>query len=193
MSTDKSKRRLRDRRRGYTIIASVLLIATSSGAYVWWQFTSAERAFVAHARQGKDWLSRVESFPSAGREHLSPGSSYQYSGTFPTSGPHDPTSTPPGFYKTWQSTTQLVHALEHGNIVIYYDEADPAVMDMLQRWAKLYDNPWAGLVVAPRSGLGRSIVLTAWTRQLVLREFDPGMAAAFIDAYRGRGPERPVR
>ena len=40
---------------------------------------------------------------------------------------------------------------------------------------------------------GEAIVLTAWTKRLRLDPFDPAAAAAFIDAYRGRGPEHPVR
>ncbi len=52
---------------------------------------------------------------------------------------------------------------------------------------------WAGIVVTPKSGLGETVVLTAWTRVLRLKPFEPEAAAAFIDAFRGRGPERPVR
>lgn len=39
--------------------------------------------------------------------------------------------------------------------------------------------------------LGESIVLIAWTRRLRLEEFEP--AGAFVDTYRGHGPENPVR
>jgi hypothetical protein len=49
-------------------------------------------------------------------------------------------------------------------------------------------------VIATRSsGLGKAVVLTAWRRILRLDEFDPPAAAAFIDQFRGRGPENPVR
>ena len=33
----------------------------------------------------------------------------------------------------------------------------------------------------------------AWRRTLTLDPFDGDAGAAFIDAYRGRGPEHPVR
>ncbi len=42
-------------------------------------------------------------------------------------------------------------------------------------------------------GLGSDLVLTAWTKRLRLASFDAPLAAAFVDAYRGRGPEHPVR
>jgi hypothetical protein len=35
--------------------------------------------------------------------------------------------------------------------------------------------------------------LTAWTKKLSLVQFDEAAAAAFIDAFRGRGLENPVR
>jgi len=41
--------------------------------------------------------------------------------------------------------------------------------------------------------LNNQIVLTAWRKRLKLDAFDTKIAAAFIDAYRGRGPERQVR
>jgi hypothetical protein len=83
--------------------------------------------------------------------------------------------------------------LEHGNIVIYYDTPEPEALATLKDWAGLYTGTWDGVVVAPMDGLGGDLVLTAWTKTLRLRSFDAGLAAAFVDAYRGRGPEHPVR
>jgi hypothetical protein len=47
--------------------------------------------------------------------------------------------------------------------------------------------------VVTHEGLGDGVVLTAWTKKLVLPEFQPEAAATFIDTYRGRGPENSVR
>lgn len=66
-------------------------------------------------------------------------------------------------------------------------------MEQLKEWAGLYDGQWSGLVVTRNSGLDEAVVLTAWTKRLEFDSFDPAAAAAFIDAYRGRGPENPVR
>ena len=181
-----------DARWNFAILAAIALAALY-GAYAWWDSARIESAFMARAAEGEGALERVESSPSQGRAHLNPGQSYAYQNRFPTSGPHDPTWTPPGVYDQPQRPTQLVHALEHGNIVIYYDEPGPEVMERLERWADLYDDQWSGLVVTPAAGLGNAVVLTAWTKRLELDPFDPAAAAAFIDAYRGRGPENPVR
>ena len=40
---------------------------------------------------------------------------------------------------------------------------------------------------------GNAVLLNAWTKSLKLEPFDPVTAAGFIDTYRGRGPENPVR
>ena|SRR5918996_4475010 len=79
------------------------------------------------------------------------------------------------------------------NIVTYYDKPGAEGMKRLEGWAGLHDGQWSGLVVTPAAGLGEAVVLTAWTKRLELDTFNPAGAAAFIDAYRGRGPEHPVR
>jgi len=179
---------LRDR---FLAVAGILLV--SFIAWKWWSFESLEKDFMALAAQGEAAMSQVRDVPSRGRTHLSAGEDYTYNDPFPTSGPHDPWPINPGFYRQEQNPTQLVHSLEHGNIVIYYDEPASGVLSKLRRWTRHYNGPWSGIVLTPQAGLGEEIVLTAWTRVLRLDPFDPAAAAAFIDRYRGRGPENPVR
>jgi hypothetical protein len=47
--------------------------------------------------------------------------------------------------------------------------------------------------VVPSPGLKERIVLTAWEKRLLLDRFDEGAAAAFLEAFRGRGPEGAMR
>lgn len=168
-----------------------LFVAVLAGA-IWWASSTRQNDFLALAGEGREAMrGQVASEPSAGRDHVSGPVDYDH--RFPLSGPHNPTWVEPGVYDTPQPKAKLVHALEHGNIVIYYDEPGSEVMGRLRDWAGLYDNQWSGIVVTPAAGLGESIVLSAWTKRLRLDEFDAAPAAAFIDAYRGRGPENPVR
>ncbi len=182
----------RDRRWNYAMLGAAVL-ALGYGAYAWQQAARGEDAFLTLAGQGRSALAQVQSIPSRGRDHLAPGQTHRYPSPFPTTGPHAPAPTLPGVYTRPQPPTGLVHAVEHGNIVIYYDAPGGAAMERLRAWADLYDGQWSGLVVTPSSGLGKAVVLTAWTKRLRLDAFDPAAAAAFIDAYRGRGPEHPVR
>lgn len=182
----------RDRRWNYALLALVVL-GLGYGAYAWQQASLDEESFLALAERGQQALARVESIPSRGRDHLSPGESHSYPSRFPTTGPHAQTPTQPGVYTQPGRPTALVHALEHGNIVIYYDQPGEQAMQQLKDWAGLYDGQWSGLILTPSPDLGEALVLTAWTRRLELDAFEPTAAAAFIDAYRGRGPEHPVR
>jgi len=161
--------------------------------YQWWMAKQAEGPFLAFIQQGQGALAAVQTSPSQGRTHLIRGQHYDYRVAFPTSGPHDPSPTNPGFYDEAQPPTQVVHALEHGHVVVYIDEPGAEAVGLLEDWARLYRGAWDGLVVLRRPGLGQRVVLTAWTKRLDQATFDAAGAAAFIDAFRGRGPENAVR
>ncbi len=78
-------------------------------------------------------------------------------------------------------------------MVIYYDTPGDAAVATLKDWASRFKGQWSGVVATRFAGLGNELVLTAWTRSLRLNSFDAAQAAAFVDAFRGRGPENPVR
>jgi len=163
-------------------LTAVVVVAAAVAVWPWW---AAKQEFAG--------LNAVESFPSEGTAHIRPGERVFYRTAPPTSGPHDPVPTPPGFYSETQPPEKLVHALQHGNIVIYVERPDPAVLQTLRKWAGQYSGRWDGVIVTPYSGLKQSIILTAWQHRLRLKEFDSAAATAFIDKFRGRGPENPVR
>ncbi len=181
------------RRRDIAIVAVVLVAIGGGGGFAWWQLQQAEAAFLTLVAAGQPSLPRVRNMASAGGGHLDPGQTQIYESRIPTSGIHDRRWVKPGVYDAPQRPTQLVHAVEHGNIVIYTERPGAAVLETLDGWADLYDGQWNGIVVTPMSGLGETVVLTAWRKRLDLSPFDPAAAAAFIDAHRGRGPENPVR
>ena len=181
----------RSRRR---IVAWAIALALVAGGG-WWWYTGqqAEDAFLEQARRGEAALARVVRHPDEGSGHLAPGESVRYQSDPPTSGIHDPRWTDPGVHERLQSRERLVHSLEHGMIVIYYDQPAAHAFTTLKDWAGLYGAPWSGIVLAPKPGLGKAVILAAWRKTLRLDPFEPDAAAAFIDAYRGRGPEHPVR
>jgi len=162
-------------------------------AWQWQQARGVEAEFLDLARAGQAALTRVETGRGAGRGHLAPGETITYPDRFPTSGAHDPVWVDPGVYDTVQPATRLVHSVEHGMIVVYYDKPTPEAKALLESWAGLYQGPWSGIVLAPAAGIGEAVVLTAWNKTLRLDPFEAAAAAAFIDRFRGRGPENPVR
>lgn len=171
----------------------IALAAVASGIAYWVTHQESEAAFLELVAEGRDRLEGITTHPNLGRRHLEIGESYHYTAEFPTSGPHERIWAEPGFYELVPPRTRIVHALEHGNIVIYYDKPGSETMDTLEAWTRLYGGQWDGLLAVPKPGLGEKLVLTAWVKELHQPRFDPAAAAAFIDKFRGRGPENPVR
>ncbi|MDX1402859.1 MAG: DUF3105 domain-containing protein [Kiloniellales bacterium] len=176
-------------------MAVSVLVILGAGYLVWDSVDSseAEEAFLALAAEGRGELPTIDRDPNLGNRHLDPGQDFDYGKRFPTSGPHALTPTRPGIYDDIQPPIEVVHALEHGHIVIYRDRPGEAVEEILSGWSSLYGGLWDGVVVVPSPGLGERIVMTAWRHRLDLANFDAKIAAAFIDRFRGRGPENPVR
>ena len=145
------------------------------------------------AQEGQGALERVRSPSLQGNEHLAVGETKVYVEIFPTSGDHSATPLKAGFYQKAMPKINLVHSLEHGAIVIYFDEPGEDAIQLFKDWTSLYTGSLDAVIATKSTGLGAAVVMTAWTKSLRLETFDAAGAAAFLDAYRGRGPERAVR
>ncbi len=143
----------------------------------------------AWAQQGL--LANVQTLPDQGAEHTD--GLVDYGTTFPTSGAMSPSPIPAGYYPSRVPSESLVHSLEHGHIVIYFDQPGEAAMTAMQGWTQQYQGGLDGVIAVRVRGMGPGIALTAWTKLLILPSFDEATTFAFIDAFRGRGPERAVR
>ncbi|MFB6303221.1 MAG: DUF3105 domain-containing protein [Haloferacaceae archaeon] len=142
-------------------------------------------------------LSDVRSFPSEGTQHVERGTDVDYDTYPPTSGPHYAGTVAAGFYEETPPMGDMVHTLEHGAVVIYYD---PAVLTedaraSLRAWANAHTGTWRSVVVVPhaRDDPEAPYVLTAWRHLLRMNEYDAQVVRAFLAEYLGRGPEHPVR
>ena len=175
------------------VLGAIAVAALVAGGFYLWRSYQTSGDFEALATQGQAALTRVETTTNLGGGHLTPGQGHVYNERFPTSGIHDRVPVAPGFYEEPQAANKRVHSVEHGHIVIYYESPGAEAIQLLKDWTALYGGHWDGVVAAPSSGLGKAVVLTAWRKILRLDEFDPAAAAAFIDEFRGRGPENPVR
>lgn len=123
-----------------------------------------------------------------------------YSSLPAASGPHwDPSGVANwGVYTTPQPETQLIHNLEHGGIVIWYDperlddEAIGTLEDYVDRQTasgisgryKFILSPWGGSDPLPAP-----VVATAWRYLLELETADIGAIDEFARARYGRSPE----
>jgi len=121
-----------------------------------------------------------------------------YSSLPAASGPMSSSVANWGVYSTPQLETELVHNVEHGGIVIWYDpeRLDADGIDTLTRYVntqiasglggrfKFILSPWGG-----EEPLPSPIVLTAWRYLLELEEADTGAIDDFARARYGRSPE----
>ena len=140
-------------------------------------------------------LPGLEVHPEEGRAHVPEGTRVQYASDPPTSGPHYDRGLTPGFYDRPADPRVLLHNLEQGHVVIYYDprRLSPDDRAALQAWTQRYRGRWEAVVAVPRPDPRYAVILTAWRHALRLPAYDDEVVARFIDRFRGRGPVNPVR
>lgn len=133
--------------------------------------------------------SALESFEDEGNEHVADGAEVDYLTEPPTSGPHYATPAGPGLYASALPEEQLVHNLEHGQIVIYFSPDAPE--EVVAELRELVESDPLGLLAVPyeaASGSGE-IILTAWTHLQRCEGFSGEDIDAFRAEFEGRGPE----
>lgn len=137
----------------------------------------------------------LQSVPCKTAAHVKEGQSVKYETDPPLSGEHWPSWLPPGFYTAPQAPEQLVHDLEHGNIVIYYDPDRLSADDKakLKALTQQFHQDFQGVLAVPRKDKDSVLILTAWEHSLRLNSYTPAAVDQFVDALRGRGPEKAVR
>jgi hypothetical protein len=145
-------------------------------------------------------LAGVEHFLCEGQDHVADGTRVTYKTDPPTSGNHWAGPTPPGFYAPGQADAytlpeRLVHSLEHGNVVIYYNPTTVTTeqQDRLKALARKWPGQWDGVVVVPRNDAEYPIILTAWEYMQKLKTWNEDQINDFVRTFAGRGPENPMR
>jgi len=126
------------------------------------------------------------------RDHVAEGQRVEYVTIPPTSGKHWPQWADCGFYTQELPDERIVHNLEHGNIVVSYNFANPAQvtelrdalqdLDLFEDWgvARPYDKLEDG-----------QIALTAWGRISPMKGVSSIEMEQFFEAFAGNlGPER---
>ena len=130
--------------------------------------------------------------PDQGHAHLAPGTKppKPYASDPPTSGPHVPVTVRRD--RTALSDDALLHALELGNVVLFYgSDRPPAALVRLQSDASGPFDPAlvaAGgqVILAPRPGVN-GVIAVAWRRLLHVPAATDPQLSPFVDAWLGRG------
>lgn len=140
-------------------------------------------------------LPGVERVACKSQDHVADGQKITYATDPPLSGSHYNAWLNPGWYEVTQPYERIVHSLEHGHVVIYYDSErlTPEQLKEVRRLTTRYQGDWDGVLAVPRLDSQHPLILTAWEHVLRLSSYDKDRVDQFVDAFRGRGPERPVR
>jgi hypothetical protein len=131
----------------------------------------------------------VEEHEDEGQDHVD--TTPQYGTNPPTSGPHLQTPSSGGFFDEDSPVEPgaLVHNLEHGQIVFWYDpEAPQTTIDAIE--AVVDEQPEALLAVPwPDIESPYQFAMTAWTRSQHCRQVSEDVVNAFRAEFQGKGPE----
>lgn len=121
-----------------------------------------------------------------GRNHV-PGS-VGYRTNPPAGGNHSTTPAAPAVYEEPPPDEQVVHSMEHGDIVLWHKpDTAPDVLDQL---ASLTDRYERDVLVVPRASLPEPVAATAWHRRLLCPGFERAALDLFVRTYRDKGPEK---
>jgi len=83
---------------------------------------------------------------------------------------------------------QVVHALEHGYVALWYRPDTPAeTLDTLRGVRNEFDRD---VLLLPRADLPVAVAATAWHHRLLCDTAEPEALRRFVRAYRNKGPER---
>jgi hypothetical protein len=141
---------------------------------------------------GEDVGERIASMPVIYRpsNHIAPGSTYEgtYNSTPPTSGPHWDTGWAGcGFFEEESPDEQVVHNMEHGQVIISYNLSDEGEIDRLGEIARSLPGRRSWMIMRPYSKIGAGrIALTAWgwKDEFSISELTEERVTSFYDAHR---------
>jgi hypothetical protein len=131
----------------------------------------------------------LEENPEEGNTHVE--ESVTYEANPPTSGDHDPIPAEDGAYTDAPPKENLVHALEHGRIVIQFapDAPDSVKGDL----KALFDEaPYHAIITPNETDMPYEVAATAWNQVLGCEEMNDQVfdaIRAFREEFLDRGPE----
>ena len=109
----------------------------------------------------------------------------------PTSGNHLAQWSPYGFLGDTLIPEAVVHNMEHGAVVLWYQPDDPVLAAQVNQLVRALGSQC--IVAGTYRDMTFTIAATVWGRVLPLHSYDEAQLRAFISEYRGsEGPESGV-
>ncbi len=130
---------------------------------------------------------------AAEANHQAEGTKISYPTNPPTSGDHWPSPAEWGVYNDAPPDESVVHNLEHGGVVMYYNPAmlDTATIDQLKALTRQFNTERACTILTPRSAIenDQPIALTAWGWLATINRYDEAAIRVFWNEHLAKGPE----
>lgn len=123
--------------------------------------------------------------------HLIAGQTADYTVFPPYGEEHSPIPQPCGAYEATPTFEMVVHAMEHGAVVIWYSPEDITADDkqQLTEITARHFEDGDYVIQAPYGGLPSSIMLVAWGVRLPLDEVEERAIDQFFDEFHDEAPE----
>ena len=141
--------------------------------------------------------------PLQGAEHIPVGQPHApYNSNPPTSGPHYADPAQAGFYDEAPVDEQLVHSLEHGYVIIWYNcsalsdaqcsQLKSQIKEVMQAAGTSSITQTSKLIAVPRQNMDTELALTTWGRLDAFDAFDRQRFLNYVKAFRDQAPEPGV-
>jgi hypothetical protein len=168
-------------------VAAVFVVAAVIGGLILVNRRASEQTVRRLEAGSCQFDRRSDSDRGQGRNHVTGSPAYRVDP--PAGGNHLVEAAAPTVYTdNVPPDGQLVHAMEHGDIVLWHK---PDVSeDVLSQLRALSDRYESDVLVVPRASLRTAVAATAWHRRLLCPSFERGPIDLFIRSFRDNGPEK---
>ena len=131
-----------------------------------------------------------QAVPITGRTHFPQGTPIKYSTNPPAEGNHYPNPQPAGIYPTPPPDGNLVHSLEHGAVILWYNPKKLS-SKQIDTVKNIFNKaPGDKDIMVARTSMDVPLALTSWGRILKLNSIDEKTIDAFFNANVDQGPEQ---
>lgn len=123
-----------------------------------------------------------------GKSHLSDGTQIRYNSNPPAGGNHYATTAHAGIYDTPPADGYLVHSLEHGAVILWYQPNLPK--EDIEKLKKIFSQTPGKSIMTARKDLDVPVAVSSWGRVLKLQNIDSKQIKNFFEVNSDRGPEQ---
>lgn len=137
-------------------------------------------------------LSRIlmgQEIKEEGRNHVPEGTQITYNSNPPSSGSHYGITQHAGVYDKPPADGYLVHSLEHGAVILWYNPKQLS-KDQVEQLKNIFNRTSGKGIMTPRESMDVSVAVSSWGRVLKLKTIDEKQIKAFFDTNINRGPEQ---